>query len=194
MFERILTIILDEGKWLPASMGLAVLAAGLFLWRYRARGFSDPRLVAGAMSLFAGVMIGNMAFGHLLAISIKLLRGDLAGSVPLLYLIGLGLAAPSAWLVWRSLDLPLAAHEEGRADKRLVGANAWLAATLLLMGLHNLPLALPALCNVAHQYHLGRKTGWVIVGVAALLNGGLFVGALIFMASGQSFEQFSGRG
>lgn len=191
MFERILTIILDEGKWLPASMGLAVLAAGLFLWRYRARGFSDPRLVAGAMSLFAGLMIGNMAFGHLLAISIKLLRGDLEGPVPLLYLIGLVLAAPSAWLAWRAPDLPQATH---RDDKRLVAPNLSLAATLLLLGPHNLPLALPAICNIAHQYCLGRKLGWVIVGVAVLLNGSLFVGALVFMASGQTFEQFSGRG
>ena len=193
MSDRVLQIILGEGNWLPASMGLALLAAGLLLWRNRARGLSDPILAAGAMSLFAGVMAGNMAFGHLLAVSIKLLRGDLAGSVPLLYLIGFALAAPSAWLVRRAVSLPRPGPGEKPPGRPLLAANIWLAVTLLLMGLQNLPLALPALCNVAHQYHPGGRAGWVIVGVAVLFSGGLFAAALVFLASGQPFEEFTGR-
>jgi hypothetical protein len=34
--------------------------------------------------------------------------------------------------------------------------------------------------------------GWAIVGVAVVLNVGLFLASLVFMASGQTFEQFSG--
>lgn len=193
MSDRVVQIILNEGNWLPFSMGLALLAASFLLWRNRVLGLSDQVLAAGAMSLFAGVMIGNMAFGHLLAISIKLLRGDLAGSVPLLYLIGFALSAPAAWLVQRALSLRRPAHGGKPSDRPLLVANVWLAATLLLLGLHNLPLALPALCNVAHQFLPGGRTAWVIVGVSVLLSGGLFAASLVFMASGQTFEEFSGR-
>jgi hypothetical protein len=34
--------------------------------------------------------------------------------------------------------------------------------------------------------------GWTIVGLAVLVNLGLFVGSVVFLASGQSFEQFRG--
>jgi hypothetical protein len=34
--------------------------------------------------------------------------------------------------------------------------------------------------------------GWAILYIAVVVNGGLFVGSLIFLASGQSFEQFTG--
>jgi hypothetical protein len=35
-------------------------------------------------------------------------------------------------------------------------------------------------------------TGRAIVSVAVILNVGLFLAALVFLASGQTFEQFSG--
>jgi hypothetical protein len=34
--------------------------------------------------------------------------------------------------------------------------------------------------------------GWAIVGTAVIVNVGLFIGSLIFLASDQSFEQFGG--
>lgn len=72
------------------------------------------------------------------------------------------------------------------------GLNAWLAVTLMALGLHNLPLAAPSLLNIGYRLHSRRATGMAIVSVAVVFNVALFIGALVFMASGQSFEQFSG--
>jgi hypothetical protein len=38
-----------------------------------------------------------------------------------------------------------------------------------------------------------RLVGWTIVGAAVVVNFGLFIASLIFLASGRSFEQFSGN-
>ena len=73
-----------------------------------------------------------------------------------------------------------------------VTLNAWLAITLLALGIQNLPLAAPAFLNIAYRLHSRPLVGWMIVGMAIILNVGLFVGSLVFLASGQSFEQFSG--
>jgi hypothetical protein len=70
--------------------------------------------------------------------------------------------------------------------------NAWLALTLLALGLHNLPLAAPALLNLGYHLHSRRVVGWAFVSLAVVVNVGLFIGSLIFLASGQSFEQFRG--
>jgi hypothetical protein len=61
-----------------------------------------------------------------------------------------------------------------------------------VLGIHNLPLAVPGLLNIAHHLHARGALGWAIVAAAVFVNAGLFVGALVFMAGGQSFEQFSG--
>lgn len=191
MSDRIVQMILNEGNWLPVSMGLALLATSVLWCRSKRRGAGNRHLPAAALGLFAGVMIGVMAFGHFLAVTVKLLRGDLTGSIPLLYLIGMMLAVPAGWLVRRSVDHAIA---EQQMNRLLVAPNAWLAATLLLMGQHNLPLALPALCGVAYQFQQGRVMGRVIIGFAVLTGAGLFVASLVFMASGQTFEEFTGRG
>lgn len=62
----------------------------------------------------------------------------------------------------------------------------------MALGLHNLPLAAPALFNLGYCLHSRRPVGWAIAGLAVAVNLGLFVGSLVFLASGQSFEQFSG--
>lgn len=70
-------------------MALALAAVALLVKRYR--GQSRPphrRLALAAMSLFFGVTIGTMAFGHLLAVSVKLVMGTLAGTVVTLYAMG----------------------------------------------------------------------------------------------------------
>ena len=64
----------------------------------------------------------------------------------------------------------------------------------LALGIHNLPLAAPGFLNIAYKVHSGRVMGWAIVGIAIVVNVGLFIGSLIFLASGQSFEQFRGIG
>jgi hypothetical protein len=79
------------------------------------------------------------------------------------------------------------------ADRQAtIRLNAWLAATLVVLGLVNIPLAIPPLLTIAYRVHARRAFGLAIVATAVVVNGGLLVGGLIFLASGQTFEQFSG--
>jgi hypothetical protein len=106
-----------------------------------------------------------------------------------LYAIGAAIALPSWWLAGHAWRAFAAADDRPRTGLAL---NGWLAATLVALGLHNLPLAAPALLNLGYHVHTRKALGWAIVGLAVAVNVGLFVGSLVFMASGQSFEQFSG--
>ena len=186
---RLAAWIVDESRWLPVSMGLALLLLAIQLYRHRQSALPTRRRVVAAMSLFFGVTIGTMALGHLSAVTTKLALGTLEGSPPLLYTIGIVLAVPSGWLIHRSLRLLGSDEERGKATTAL---NAWLAVTLLALGVHNLPLAVPGLLNVGYQLQSNRGAGRAIVALAVLVNLGLFVGSLLFLASGQTFEQFTG--
>jgi hypothetical protein len=188
MMDRILALIVDESKWLPLSMTVAFLAVAVLLYRSPSE-LTTRRRILAAMNLFFGLTLGTMAFGHLLAVTAKLSQGTLEGSIPLLYAIGLSIAAPSWSLVHHARGL--FASDDGRGRTTLL-LNAWLAATLLLLGPHNVPLAVPALFNAGYQLHSHRVAGWAILGMAVIVNVGLFVGALLFLASGQTFEQFRG--
>ena len=189
MLERLLALLLDESKWLAAAM-LAALLAALAWIRRRSRARSLDRLaVLGAMNRFYGCMIGVMGLGHLLAVTLVVLRGTLQGSLWFLYPLGLALAVP-AWLLFAGVPR-LAAGDPG-GSKRSAALNLWLGIALPALGLHNLPLALPAYLNLAYQFHRRRALGRVIVAAAILANLALFAGSLVFLASGQSFEQFSG--
>lgn len=182
-------IILDESNWLPVSIGLALLCVSILLYRRRRSDVPGRRRVAAAMNLFFGAMIATMAFGHLAGVTTKLALGTLKGSPVALYAIGIVLTVPAGWLVHHSrrlLDAP-----EGQRRTTLV-LNSWLAATLMALGLHNLPLAAAAFFNIGHQLHSRRVAGWAIAGLAAVFNVALFVASLVFLASGQSFEQFRG--
>ncbi len=189
MIDQLTALIVDESKWLTGSMGLALLAATILLHRYRNSDRPARHRVTAAMNLFFAVTIGTMAFGHLLAVTTKLAMGTLRGSVPALYGIGIALAAPSWWLVLHARGLLTSRTDPGRTTLAL---NAWLAVTLLVFGAHNLPLAAPALLNIGYQLHSRRVVGWAMVSLALVVNVGLFVASLVFLASGQSFEQFSG--
>jgi hypothetical protein len=188
VINQLVALIVSEGKWLTVSMGLAILAVTILFSRHRHSDIPARRRVLAAMILFFGVTIGTMAFGHLLAVTTKLGAGTLEGSVPMFYLIGIGLAVPSWWLIHHTKEV-LASDNHGRATLVL---NAWLATTLLAMGIHNLPLAVPAFLNIGYHLHSRHLVGWAIVGMAVVVNLGLFIGSLIFLASGQSFEQFGG--
>jgi hypothetical protein len=111
------------------------------------------------------------------------------GSLPVFYLIGIALAVPSWWLIFHARRL---LKVDDGLERATLGLNAWLAITLLGLGIHNLPLAAPGFLNIWYQLHSGRVVGWAIVAMAVVVNMGLFIGSLIFMASGQSFEQFRG--
>lgn len=185
---RLAALIADESKWLPVSMILALLACAIFLLRHRDSPLYDRRRISASLNLFFGVTIGTMALGHLLAVTTKFATGTLRGSILFLYVIGTALAVPSWWLAYHSRQLP----DSNRNGKRTLALNLWLIVTLLILGIHNLPLAVPGLLNIGYQLHSRRLVGWAILSAAIVINLSLFIGALIFMASGQSFEQFSG--
>ena len=186
--QRIVAAILNEGTWLPLAMILSFLAVALFARRRFAEGWSRQR-VLGAMNRFYGTLIGTMACGHLLAVTIKAVQGTLIRPLWVMYLLGLALAVPAWWLAAR------AGRVEPSPPLRTVSArlNAWLGLCLLALGLHNLPLAAPAALNLAYHFHARRAIGWAIVSVAVAANLALFAGALVFWASGQTFEQFSAQ-
>jgi hypothetical protein len=131
-----------------------------------------------------------MAAGHLLAVATRLALGTLReGSLVAFVAIGLVLLVP-AWLVTRHTAALLREDEPTRA--RTYGLNAWLATALLALGVHNLPLAAPSLFTIAYRAHSRGVVGWAIVGTAAIFSVGLFAASLVFLTSGQSFEQFRG--
>jgi hypothetical protein len=181
--------ILDESRWLTASLACALVALALQAYRHRRSQLAPRRRVTAAMCLFTGATIGTMAFGHLLAVTVKLALGTLAGSAAAFYAIGIALALPAGWLVAHSLALLDPARDPGRTTLAL---NAWLALTLLGLGIHNLPLAAPALLNIGYCLHRRSWVGWAVVAAAVVVSLGLFAGSLVFLASGRSFEEFSG--
>ncbi|MGH7615107.1 MAG: hypothetical protein ACREMW_13825 [Gemmatimonadales bacterium] len=189
MINQFVTLIVDESKWFTASMSVAFLAVAVLLYRYRHSSLPGRRRILAAMNLFCGVTIGTMAFGHILAVTTKLAVGSLEGPVPMFYAIGIALAAPSWWLIYHTRRVLAADADHGR---RTLVLNTWLAITLLVLGIQNLLLAAPALLNIGYHLHAGRVMGWVIVSMAIVVNVSLFIGSVIFLASGQSFEQFRG--
>jgi hypothetical protein len=187
--DQLVALVVDESKWLTVSMSLAMLVSSLLLYRHRESVFPTRRRILVAMNLFFAITIGVMAFGHLSAVSTKLALGTLKGSVPLLYVIGIALAVPSWLFIYHMARFMGSNIDFGR--KTLI-FNGWLAITLIVLGVHNLPLAVPGLLNISYQLNSGRVTGWMILCLAILVNLGLFIGSVLFFASGQSFEQFRG--
>lgn len=187
MPQAILDAVLDEGKWLFAAMLFAALA--VLVTHSRVLRMSGRREVMRALNVFYGCMIGTMGLGHLAAVTVSMVQGTLQGSPVTLYPLGLALAIPGWWLAIRAKRYVLVEERYGR---RLVLLNAWLALFLLGLGLHNFPLAAPAMLNVAYQFHTRRVLGLTIVTVAVAANIALFAGSLVFMATGLSFEQFQG--
>ena len=186
--RQLVDLVLNEGKWLPASMGLAVACAAILLYRHRHEEVPARRRILAAMNLMFAVTIGSMAFGHLLAVTTKLAIGTLEGSRLAFYAIGIALAVPSSWLALHARAL-LARDAD---ERKTIALNVWLAITLLVLGVPNLPLAAPALFNIGYQLHSRRIVGWAIVAVLLALQLGLFAASLVFSASGRTFEEYSG--
>lgn len=180
-----LAVILDESKWLTFAMAVALLAVALMLYRHRRAAARDR--VLGAMTVLFAATISVMALGHLLAVTIKLASGTLTSPVLAVYGIGIALAAPSWWLLAHALRAFEQLH-----TRTTLKLNGWLAVTLLALGLPNIPLAAPGFFAMAYQVHTRRAVGWAIAGAVIVLTAALFVGSLIFAASGQSFEEFRG--
>jgi hypothetical protein len=187
VIDQLATAIVSENKWLPVAMSAALVAIAVLVARHRAA-LPATRLVMAAMNLFAGVMLATMGAGHMLAVTTKLLLGTLEGSPLILYPIGVAVLAPSCWIILHTRAI----LGDAGGGRTTTGLNAWMAVTLLALGLHNLPLAAPSLLNIGYRLHSRRAIGMAIVSVAVVFNVALFIGAVVFMASGQSFEQFSG--
>lgn len=189
--DRLVELIEDESKWPAVSMGIALLAVIVLLVRHRRSATSRRRVTLAAMSLFFGIMIGTMAFGHSLAVTTKLISGTLEGSVPVFYAIGIALAAPSWWLAVHTRRVLDPNVDHGR---RTLALHIWLTLTLVAMGIHNLPIAALGLLNIGYHLHSRRVVGRVIVAIAVIVMVAMFVGSVIFLASGQSFEEFGAGG
>ena len=190
MIDGFVALIIDESKWLALSMSATALGVAWLLFSHRGSPLPLRRRMLAALNLSAGITIGSMAAGHLLAVATKLTLGTLReGSLLIFIAIGVVLLVPAV-MVTRHTAAILRDHEPSRASTR--GLNAWLAVTLLVLGLHNLPLAVPALFTMAYRAESRGLIGWAIVGSAAVFHAGLFAASLVFLASGQSFEQFSG--
>lgn len=170
-------------------MALAFISASVLYLRHRESQIPAGRLVLAIMNLFVGVTLLTMSFGHLMAVTTKLTLGSLQGSAAKFYVIGIVLILPSLSVVLHTRRI-LAPHLA--QGFRTVMLNGWLAATLIVLGIHNLPLAVGAIINIGYHLNSRRIVGWVIASVAVLLNVGLFIGAMIFLLSGGSFEEFSG--
>jgi hypothetical protein len=187
MSERLATFIVGEGNWMPIAIGLAFIATAALLFSLRDTATSLKSRILAVMNLFTGVMLFIMGFGHLLAVTVKIAQGTLVrGSPWLFYPIGLAIVVP-AWFVIRNTRAIVAAE----AVRSTVRLNAWLAVTLLVLGVVNLPLAIPAFCSIGYSLNTRRWVGWLIVAAMTITCVGLFIGSVLFMASGRSFEEFS---
>jgi hypothetical protein len=187
--DRLVALIIDESKWLPVSMVLAFVAVIILVFRERNSQLTTKSRVLSVMNLFFGVTLLTMAFGHLLAVTTKLAIGSLQGSLLKFYAIGIALIVPSFLLVVHTRQILTSPGTHGR---RTLLLNAWLAITLLVLGIHNLPIAAPAVINIGYHLHSRKVVGWAIVSIALLITAALFVGSVMFLLSGKSFEQFSG--
>jgi hypothetical protein len=186
--DRVAAFIVGEGNWLPLAMGGAFVAIGGLFFATKGSAIPQRQHILAVMNLFTGVMLLIMGFGHLLSVTVKLLQGTLRGSALLFYAIGVAIVLP-AWFIVRHTRAILAAGDA----RTTVKLNAWMAITLAVLGIVNLPLAVPAFCNIGYSLHRRRWVGWTIVAVALVACIGLCIGGLIFMASGQTFEEFSAQ-
>ena len=177
--------VTGEGNWLPLAMGSAFIASAVLFFTLNKTIPQRQRILA-LMNLFTGVMLLIMGFGHLLAVTVKQRQGTLRGSALLFYAIGIAIVLP-AWFIVRQTRAILAAGDA----RTTVKLNAWMAITLAVLGIVNLPLAVPAFCNIGYSLHRRRWVGWTLVAVAMIAGLFLLIGGLIFMASGQTFEEFS---
>ena len=187
MIDWLTELILAESKWIASAIALALAVVAV---RFRPRqrsGLSQRVLVLWAMNRFYAGMIAILAFGHLLAVTLKLFQGTLDGSRLYFYGIGIALALPSWWLTVRLSAYIL---DEQRHRRAMLALNGFLILSLLVVGPQNWPLALPAVLNIAYQLHTRRAVGWTIVAVSVAGNLLLFIGAIKFFLSGQSFEDF----
>ena len=70
--------------------------------------------------------------------------------------------------------------------------NGWMATALVVLGLINIPLAIPALLNIAYSRHSRARTGRGITVTPMLDQSRPVYGGMLFMLSGaRTFEEFN---
>lgn len=189
MLDRLAAFIVGEGNWLPMAMGAAFLAAAWLGYSTSGSGVPQRNRILAMMNLFTGAMLLVMGFGHLLAVTTKFLLSTQRGSLGRLYLIGIAIVVPAWMIASHTQAILLRRGDEGHRTTRL---NLWMAATLVLLGLINIPLAMPALLTLAYGRHSRTRSGVIIVVAFVLVNLGLLTAGMLFMLSGaRTFEEFN---
>ena len=168
--EGLAAFIVGAGHWLPVAMSIAAVYA-FFV-------FKHGRLAA--MNLFVGVTMMVMGTGHVLAVTTKMMQGTLGGSALLLYPIGIAILVPATLLAIHHRSLRAATY------------NWWMAVVLIVLGLINIPLAIPAFLNIAVSKAGRPRTQAILAGAWALVVLRLLAGGMLFMLSGaRTFEEFT---
>ena len=184
--DTLLQELTNESRWIAPALLVAVLAASSLSRTLR----DAPRTrVQVAMDALAGTLIGVLAFGHILAVTVESAQGTLDGAPTLLYGIGFALAVPSALLVAHAR---VARRDRVMSGRRSALLNALLVGALLVTGPRNLPLAVPSILATLHAVHRRRVVGRILLTLLALFTLLLFAGSVRFFLSGGSFEEFSG--
>src|SRR5262245_12012613 len=115
MGDVMIELLLNPTVWFPAAILLAATAVVVTWGRLDA---------AAAMHRFYGVVIGVMAPGHIVAISIKLALGTLPATtsgfaIPLGFVLGI----PAGWLALRPAS-----------GRTALAGDVWLAAWFVALG------------------------------------------------------------
>ena len=192
MTDTLISLLVDESKWFAPSVFLGIIAGFWHFLKYGRLTNSLHLRINLAMNIIFGVLIFVMSFGHLLAVTIKLIMGTLVGSTGLFYLIGIVLITPAFLLIRTTRRISITGNSRSYRNK-LTGINVWLIITILSVGIYNLPLAAPGILNILHSYfYNNRILKQVMVVMAGILYIFLLFGGIIFFLSGQDFETFQG--
>lgn len=183
--DLLIANLTNESRWIFPSVLLALAAS---TWMGRSRAWDRPR-IAGAMTVFSGLLIGLLALGHLFAVTLKAWVGTLSGAAGPLYAIGVVLTVPAALVLREGRGLSRGEREPGRKTATLHGL---LILALAVTGPLNLPLAVPSLLAAVYAVHRRAWVGRSAVLGMALVVTLLTMGSARFFASGQSFEDFGG--
>jgi hypothetical protein len=165
-----LELVMTEMLWFPTAIVAGGIAAILLFARQSARGVDRRLRIARAMSLWYGCVIGIMASGHLLVVTLRAIDGSLSQGVRwFLYPLGLVLAIPACFLVATVRDA---------SPRRMVLCNAWLMLTLIPMG-PSATLAVPAVLNLVYLLGRRRAVEYTAAALTALLYTAFVVGVAI---------------
>ena len=177
-------LLLDESKWFAFSLAVAAIGSTIAVY-VKSSAISSYRRTELITHLLFGITIGTMAFGHLLAITIKLWLGTLEGSIPLLYLLGFAIGIPSWLLIYKEL-------QKTETKNSVLVLNLWVATTLLTAGLTNIPLAIPGFLNAIRKVSKRKEVKIILLWAVVIIYIFLLIGSINFAMSGGSFEDFSG--